>query len=218
MSGIMLRCKCGRDMKRDPRPRAPLGVYLCGCGSIVQVRNMIENRCVAPRRHGRLCGDPAAITTPVPLCDAHLTDLLEDPHVLRHKRVEHVVKLATEAEALRRVEREKERMRLLRQEQQRDEALRKQQVVYYIRRDSRIKIGTTTNMQQRMSQLMPDEILATEPGGRAMEKQRHKQFAHIRYRGEWFTPSEELLAHIEAVRAEHGEPAMTRYVPAGVWL
>lgn len=81
-------------------------------------------------------------------------------------------------------------------------------VVYYVRRGHVIKIGTTTNLVDRMNVLMPDEILAVEPGDRALERERHLQFATLRVHGnsEHFYPGPDLAAHIAAVRAEHGRP------------
>jgi hypothetical protein len=81
-------------------------------------------------------------------------------------------------------------------------------VVYYIRRGKYVKIGTTTNLKQRMRDLMPDEVLAVEPGGRALERRLHSHFARIRYSRdrEYFKLTEELQEHINAVVAKHGPP------------
>src|SRR5690349_15381919 len=49
-------------------------------------------------------------------------------------------------------------------------------IVYYIRRGDLIKIGTTATPQRRFKALMPDEILAFEPGGVDQEAARHRQF------------------------------------------
>lgn len=82
-------------------------------------------------------------------------------------------------------------------------------VVYYAKLDDhRIKIGFTSNLYTRMRDMrvLPANLLATEPGGRDVEKQRHAEFRGDRLRGEEFRPSERLLAWIEQVRAEHGVP------------
>jgi hypothetical protein len=81
-------------------------------------------------------------------------------------------------------------------------------IVYYIRRGDLIKIGTTTNPVSRFKDLMPDEILAFEPGGPDDEARRHRQFAWCRItkRGEYFRQTTRLLGHIEALRKEHGDP------------
>jgi T5orf172 domain len=79
--------------------------------------------------------------------------------------------------------------------------------VYYGRRGDQIKIGTTTDMKMRMTQLRFDEILAWEPGTYDVERQRHEQFGHLRVgRGEWFRAEDELTAHCGALRATHGDP------------
>jgi hypothetical protein len=79
-------------------------------------------------------------------------------------------------------------------------------IVYYIRRSEVIKIGTTVAPMSRFDDLMPDEILAFEPGGAAKETLRHRQFAHLRRRGEHFTQAPELAEHIRRIREQHGPP------------
>jgi hypothetical protein len=79
-------------------------------------------------------------------------------------------------------------------------------IVYYIRRGEVIKIGTTSVPVMRFTALLPDEILAFEPGTVREETCRHRQFAHLRCQGEHFRPAPELLAHIRCMRQLHGEP------------
>ncbi|MGA4867591.1 GIY-YIG nuclease family protein [Streptomyces lavendulocolor] len=84
-------------------------------------------------------------------------------------------------------------------------------IVYYARRANTVKIGTTTNAHARFSTLLPDEVLAWEPGGRTEEQQRHQQFRALRInaRGEYFWHRDELVAHIQNVRTLHGAPDPT---------
>lgn len=96
----------------------------------------------------------------------------------------------------------------------RQEKLQAQSVVYYVRIHDHVKIGFTVNLRQRLSGLRVDDdaLLATEPGGRPEEAARHKQFAAERVgKRENFNPSRRLLSHIEAIRAEHGDPVITTY-------
>lgn len=79
------------------------------------------------------------------------------------------------------------------------------EVVYYLRFDRRVKIGTSARPRQRLSAIWHDELLAFEPGGRALERQRHREFAALREGGEWFTLTDDLAAHIAALRSV-GEP------------
>ncbi|MFF1547138.1 hypothetical protein [Streptomyces sp. NPDC058291] len=86
-------------------------------------------------------------------------------------------------------------------------------VVYYIRRGNLIKIGTTRAFVNRMRSLMPDEVLAIEPGSYSLENQRHQQFEETRFgrdrrgtRNEYFHPSPRLIDHIRSLRAQHGTP------------
>lgn len=80
-------------------------------------------------------------------------------------------------------------------------------IVYYIQRGPLVKIGTTRRPESRFLTLLPDKILAVEPGDRSDERQRHVQFRHLRQgTSEYFKQDENLIRHIEAVRAEHGAP------------
>ena len=79
-------------------------------------------------------------------------------------------------------------------------------IVYYIRRGPVVKIGTTAGAISRFTDLMPDEILAFEPGGNKEETFRHHQFAHLRCHGEHFRPEPELMEHIHRVREQYGDP------------
>jgi len=74
-------------------------------------------------------------------------------------------------------------------------------VVYYIDLGEHIKIGFTTSLDRRLSALRVDreQLLAYEPGGRDLEKQRHREFKAERLgQRENFRKSERLMRHIEA--------------------
>lgn len=95
------------------------------------------------------------------------------------------------------------------------EAYAEQSQVYYIRIGDYIKIGYTQNLKERLNGLRVDasDILATEPGGRDKERQRHLQFADIRIgRRENFERTADLLTHIAKVRRENGKPKITGYL------
>ena len=80
-------------------------------------------------------------------------------------------------------------------------------IVYYLRFDDRIKIGTTSNPRQRFGAIWHDEILAFERGDRMLEHRRHVQFAADRFSGtEWFRLSDALRAHIGAVAGGVDDP------------
>ncbi|MFK3679074.1 GIY-YIG nuclease family protein [Microbacterium sp. NPDC090218] len=78
-------------------------------------------------------------------------------------------------------------------------------VVYYIRFDERVKIGTSWRPRQRLASIRHQELLAFERGGRSIEQQRHREFASIREGGEWFTFTRELRTHVARLRHE-GDP------------
>lgn len=75
-------------------------------------------------------------------------------------------------------------------------------VVYYVQFNGRIKIGFTTNLEERLTVIPHDRVLAVEPGGCEVERKRHRQFADERVTGEWFEPSERLLAHINTINQQ----------------
>lgn len=79
-------------------------------------------------------------------------------------------------------------------------------IIYYIRRGDLIKIGTTTDPARRFTALMPDEILAFEPGDDELETARHRQFGHLWHRAEYFRIAPELLEHARQIRHLHGDP------------
>lgn len=80
-------------------------------------------------------------------------------------------------------------------------------VVYYVRFDDRIKIGTTANPRQRLAAIWHDELLAFERGDRALESRRHAQFAEDRFpRTEWFRRSPALLDHVRGLAEGTEDP------------
>lgn len=168
-----------------------------------------RGRCSILRATGNLCGRLVAVGAPFPICAHHAQRLYE--HMLRvcpppapeqsveFKRWLMVQERRDEWEAV---------------EAKRKEAYARQSQVYYVRIGEYIKIGYTINMYQRLIGLRAsaEDVLATEPGGQRLERQRHAEFATERLgRKENFEPSPRLLAHIEAVKAEHGEPTITTY-------
>ena len=80
-------------------------------------------------------------------------------------------------------------------------------VVYYLRFDDQIKIGTSSNPRQRLASLRYNELLAFERGGRMLEQQRHRQFAtHRLGHSEWFADHPALIQHIDVLRGGSTDP------------
>lgn len=80
-------------------------------------------------------------------------------------------------------------------------------VVYYIRFQDRIKIGTTANPRQRLRRIWHQDVLAFERGDRLVEHRRHLEFAHLRRgRSEWFDAAPELLRHSAELAAGVDDP------------
>ena len=85
--------------------------------------------------------------------------------------------------------------------------------VYYIQCGQFVKIGYSTNPEDRVKQLRRGGnasrpsiwagnpvLLGYEVGGADVEQQRHAQFAHLHDRGEWFNLTPELAEHAEEIR------------------
>jgi len=80
-------------------------------------------------------------------------------------------------------------------------------VVYHLRFEDRVKIGTTAQPRRRLQTLWHDQLLAFERGDRLVERRRHTQFAADRFgRTEWFRLSDALASHIEGLRAGVDDP------------
>lgn len=90
-----------------------------------------------------------------------------------------------------------------REAEQRSEREARTHVVYYVALlGGRIKIGTTSRLAKRLHEMRvrDEDVLAIEQGGRLVEMERHRQFAHLRIgRSEEFTRAPDLEQHIERV-------------------
>ena len=76
---------------------------------------------------------------------------------------------------------------------------RSRAVVYFVRFGSRIKIGTTTDLSRRLTEIPHDEVLCVVPGGADVERRHHEDFARWRLTGEWFAATDECLAAVAAI-------------------
>lgn len=147
------------------------------------VLDAVRQQCVALGCQRDISPLAPPLLPEVPLCKAH----------------EYRMNSALFDEQIKRGERIKARKR----------ATRENSVVYYVQLARHIKIGTATDLTNRMTALSvhPDSILAVEPGDVKTEHQRHAMFPDERYRrSELFEPSERLLEHIEHVRSLFGDP------------
>jgi hypothetical protein len=75
--------------------------------------------------------------------------------------------------------------------------------VYFVSsEDGRIKIGTSANVEKRMTALQTSSavkltLLLTIPGSTDLETELHRRFTHLRESGEWFTAAPELRFFVE---------------------
>lgn len=86
-------------------------------------------------------------------------------------------------------------------------------MIYFIQHteDNYIKIGVSGDTHQRVPQLRREygrslKVLGVMDGNRQIEQELHRRFKADRRFGEWFKPSEELLAFI----AENARPLESR--------
>lgn len=156
---------------------------------------------------GDICGAPADKTVAgIDLCQHHADRLskwryFEEPEE----------RVRAKTESLRAADLEYERAEA-ESELRREKIRAARSVVYYIRRESdgAVKIGTTTQLRNRMSALRAEHgelrVLLTHSGTMKEEREMHRQFAHYRLgRTEWFAPVKELLQWIAGRRGWHGE-------------
>lgn len=155
-------------------------------------RNPETTRCTAARNGGRFCNAESLPDAPFPICVHHAAEVMRYLQSYLPKTVED----KTIAIARGVVQERKRRAPA-------EELHERKSVVYYLRVGALVKIGTTTNLPNRLRGYPPDSvILAVEPGGVSVEKRRHAQFAdNLTHGNEWFTPSAELVKHIKKVRA-----------------
>jgi hypothetical protein len=193
---------------------APRGTFRCGCGARALVTVEDRGECFGMAENGERCRfSPVRESMKdygVSLCRDHLEGYCGVLKTIAQG--EKAAETVTKA-----IESEMNEGRMVfpdptEEDTERERMYAAQSVVYYIRIGDVIKIGTTKNMKARMSQLIPDEILATEPGSGELENMRHKQFRHLRVRGERFRPEDDLLSHIRMILEHYGPPMITGYV------
>lgn len=169
-----------------------------------------REQCAVALGNGRRC--PEATAGPAnPLCERH-TDAAAEWVLLNPDRRDVLIERAAEREVFAEYrDRWNERGEQLRQAWKAN-ADRRPKFVYYVRlRPGCIKIGYSADVRGRIHSFRvwdEDELLAVEPGGRKMERERRLQFAHIRQRIdlEEFDEAPDLMEHIAAVRSGHGNP------------
>lgn len=79
-------------------------------------------------------------------------------------------------------------------------------VVYYMTSSHRgvVKIGTTVDLESRLRRFnqgrgVQCHVIAHEPGGPSLERERHRQFADAYLIGEWYWLPPDLVSHIKSL-------------------
>lgn len=143
-------------------------------------------QCVLPVYDGGRCRNQAVAGFVAPLCTQHLLDIYDQVRsVFESTTSELTVRAAIERleEAANPVE--------------------KPGIVYYLQIGDLIKIGWTTDLDQRLATYPPNrKVLALERGdSQALERKRLGQFKHLlRHPLEWFDPGDDLIAWINQLR------------------
>lgn len=155
---------------------------------------------------GSVCGaEPDKTVAGIDLCSHHADRLtkwryFEEPEERVRRKTDKLREADQEYEkALDESEAHRERLRAVRS------------VVYYVRRvsDGAVKIGTTTVLASRMTQLRGEhgeiKVLLTHSGAVAEERSMHERFREYRIgRSEWFAPAKDLLRWIDGKRGYNG--------------
>jgi hypothetical protein len=157
--------------------------------------------CTIELSDGSPCGRPSAREMPFPICGRHAAQLYR-----------YLIKLMGDfdSQPLARMQMWVDTIEDL-QAAAAAKAAKRSYVVYYLQVGDLIKVGYTAHLRQRMASYPPTRtLLATEPGGEQVERQRHFQFAELlRHGNEWFSPGAALVDHINALRIEAGEQPVT---------
>lgn len=150
--------------------------------------------CVVVDSNGQDCMAPRADWSPLPICLMHL----REAYLIYAEHLQYLPSPTAQDQA------DVEKMAVIPSDSDGDV----EPLVYYVRIGHHVKIGTTRDLYNRMASLQPDEILALEVGGSSLERERHRQFDHIRAtKGrEYFLPTVELMDHIAEVRGRWVEP------------
>lgn len=194
MNGHVIRCGCGRTMTLDARRGA--GAFRCGCG----IRIALE--CIAPPARSTCvvdgCRSLAIDGTTVRLCKEHRSDLVTELSPLLARRQGWLAAYGPDYNP-QQYKTPPERRDYDPRPAQRDS------FVYFVQRERLIKIGFSNDPVKRASNLGA-VVLATIPGERAVERQMHLKFAHLRQYGEWFEPGPELVSYINELRLKLQQP------------
>lgn len=98
-------------------------------------------------------------------------------------------------------------------------------MVYFLQTDHYVKIGFSETPQKRISSIqvsLPTKlrVLMIIKGGRKLEKQLHKRFAHLRSNGEWFKINEEIEDYLAEMEDQdlkwdfgYGDPKKNELMP-----
>lgn len=145
---------------------------------------------------GRACVDSATLTEPVPLCHRHqmqvaaaviptmLSAALEAPQTARTPMIRDLATVQFVSKA---------------QPAELDLSGGHSRQVYFIRNGSRVKIGHTINLRQRLTSfgLRAEAVVLLLDGGQRLEAALHRYFAHDRIRDtEWFRYTDEIKTYV----------------------
>lgn len=195
----------GRGLERSPasplESKAPGDSYQLSRGLARPMESNMRKVtrwtiCTVQRNDGSFCNRPSLPRAPYPMCLKHATRVYEwVKYEVREADFDHVG-----AELIAHMLHGDTAPRTAMQVMRGVEVTQ----VYYARVRDLIKIGSSSDVERRISDYIPgSHLLAVEPGGIEVERQRQAQFRSSRALGrEWFQPSSDLIEHINSLRDE----------------
>lgn len=147
-------------------------------------------RCAVEVSGGAFCDAPSVEATPFPICAEHARQIFE------------WVRGQSPLTMLRQQLLAEQRLGVFGRETKVPVREPRVAVVYYLRMDGMIKIGTTGNLKHRIAAYPPyAQLLVTEPGSHELETRRHREFNEYLLSGkEWFAFGDRLRIHIERLQ------------------
>ena len=86
--------------------------------------------------------------------------------------------------------------------QRRPRFLSRTGVVYFAQQgDGAVKVGFTSDLPRRISELGHPRVLATMPGTIALELSIHEMLEGSRISGEWYRPTDEVMGLVQLLEA-----------------
>ena len=158
--------------------------------------------------YGR-CREPQVVESGLNLCVKHLRYIARCAGYVPQHKVDRMARRQAESDVARLNSKVAFLEGALRAEREKPKRERPEHGhIYFLLSDNAVKIGWTSDLEQRMKSYSPGtKILAVMPGARKDETRLHRKFSHLRTnRREWFAYSPQVMEEVERIVKEHGDP------------